>query len=127
MDYYGFYIGEEFEAYKYLGAHLNADGVTFRTFAPNAVKISVIGEFNSWTETPMNKVYDGNFWECSISGAKSGDMYKYRIYKKDGTFTDHCDPYGFYAELRPNTASRVFDLGKYNIRANAVLPGMISW
>ncbi len=113
MDYYGFYIGEEFEAYKYLGAHLNADGVIFRTFAPNAVKISVIGEFNSWTETPMNKVYDGNFWECSISGAKSGDMYKYRIYKKDGTFTDHCDPYGFYSELRPNTASRVFDLGKY--------------
>ncbi len=82
MDYYGFYIGEEFEAYKYLGAHLNADGVTFRTFAPNAVKISVIGEFNSWTETPMNKVYDGNFWECSITGAKSGDMYKYRIYKR---------------------------------------------
>ena len=116
MDYYGFYIGEEFQAYKYLGAHLNDNGVTFRTFAPNAVKISVIGEFNSWTETPMNKVYDGNFWECSISGAKSGDMYKYRIYKKDGTFTDHCDPYGFYAELRPNTASRVFDLGKYKFK-----------
>ncbi len=116
MDYYGFYIGEEFEAYKYLGAHPTDDGVTFRTFAPNAVKISVIGEFNGWTETPMNKVYDGNFWECSISGAKSGDMYKYRIYKKDGTFTDHCDPYGFYAELRPNTASRVFDLGKYKFK-----------
>ncbi len=116
MDYYGFYIGEEFEAYKYLGAHLNADGVTFRTFAPNAVKISVIGEFNGWAETPMNKVYDGNFWECQISGVKTGDMYKYRIYKKDGTFTDHCDTYGFYAELRPNTASRVFDLGKYKFR-----------
>ena len=75
MDYYGFYIGEEFEAYKYLGAHPDTDGVIFRTFAPNAVKISVIGEFNDWTETPMNKVYDGNFWECSIFGAKSGDIY----------------------------------------------------
>ena len=113
MDYYGFYIGEEFQAYKYLGAHLNGNGVTFRTFAPNAVKISVIGEFNGWTETPMNKVYDGNFWECSVASARSGDMYKYRIYKKDGTFTDHCDPYGFYSELRPHTASRVFDLGEY--------------
>lgn len=116
MDYYGFYIGEEFEAYKYLGAHTTSDGVIFQTFAPNAVKISVIGEFNGWTEIPMNRVYDGNFWECSISGAKSGDMYKYRIYKKDGTFTDHCDPYGFYAELRPNTASKVFDLGKYKFK-----------
>ncbi len=113
MDYYGFYIGEEFEAYKYLGAHLEGDGVTFRTFAPNAVGISVIGEFNGWTETPMNRIYDGNFWECRIAGAGTGDMYKYRIYKKDGTFTDHSDPYGFFAELRPNTASRVFELGGY--------------
>ena len=113
MDFYGFYIGEEFEAYRYLGVHITAEGTIFRTFAPNAERISVIGEFNGWTETPMNKVYDGNFWECSISGAKSGDMYKYRIYKKDGTFTDHCDPYGYYAELRPNNASRIFDIGRY--------------
>lgn len=108
MDYYGFYTGTEFEAYKYLGAHCYDDRTVFRTFAPGAERISVIGEFSGWNETPMYKVGDGNFWECCISGAKSGDMYKYRIYKRGGTVTDHCDPYGYYAELRPGTASKIF-------------------
>ena len=63
MDLLGFYLGEEFEAYRYLGAQLTEGGVCFRTFAPEAVKISVIGEFNGWTETQMQKIYDGNFWE----------------------------------------------------------------
>ena len=113
MDTYGFYTGTEFEAYRYMGAHCTADGTVFRTFAPSAEKISVIGEFNNWTETPMNKISDGNFWECVIKNAVHCQLYKYRIYKQDGTFTDHCDPYGFYAELRPNTASRIFDLDRY--------------
>lgn len=114
MDYYGFYTGEEFEAYNYLGAHCTDNGVIFRTFAPAAKGITVIGEWNGWEEIPMHKAYDGNFWECEIPAAKSGQMYKYRIYKRDGTFTDHSDPYGFSAELRPNTASKIFDLSKYS-------------
>ncbi len=61
MDFYDFYISNEFEAYKYLGAHFATGTTTFRTFAPKAIRIAVIGEFNGWTETPMNKVYDGNF------------------------------------------------------------------
>ena len=113
MNHYSFYMGKEFEAYKYLGAHCLPEGTVFRTFAPAAEKISVIGEFNCWTETPMAKIYDGNFWECTISEASHGHMYKYRIYKQDGTFTDHCDPYGFYTELRPNTASRIFDMDRF--------------
>lgn len=108
MDFYGFYTGEEFQAYKYLGAHFEDGKTMFRTFAPNAEKISVIGEFNGWTETPMKKVYDGNFWECTVKNAQPLQMYKYRIYKKNGAVTDHCDPYGFYAELRPNNASKIF-------------------
>lgn len=113
MDFYGFYIGQEFEAYKYLGGHLAPDGAVFRTFAPSAARISVIGEFNGWNETPMKKVHDGNFWECYIDGAKAGQMYKYRIYKRDGSFIDHCDPYGFYAEKRPDTPSKLFNLWNY--------------
>ena len=66
MDYYGFYTGQEFTAYAYLGAHLEAGGTVFRTFAPSASRVSVIGEFNGWKETPMKKVYDGNFWECHV-------------------------------------------------------------
>ncbi|MBQ8965435.1 1,4-alpha-glucan branching protein GlgB [Ruminococcus sp.] len=107
MDFYEFYMGNEFEAYRYLGAHFAGGTTTFRTFAPKASKISVIGEFNGWVETPMNKVYDGNFWECVIPHTQEGQMYKYRIYKADGTYIDHCDPYAFYSELRPGNASRI--------------------
>ncbi len=108
MDFYGFYTGEEFQAYKYLGAHFENGKTVFRTFAPNAEKISVIGKFNDWNEIPMSKVYDGNFWECAVENAQPFQMYKYRIYKKNGAVIDHCDPYGFYAELRPNNASIIF-------------------
>lgn len=110
MDFYNFYMGNEFEAYRYLGAHFAGGTTTFRTFAPKANKIAVIGEFNGWTETPMNKVYDSNFWECTIPHTQEGQMYKYRIYKADGTYIDHADPYAFYSELRPGNASRITKL-----------------
>lgn len=113
MDFYGFYTGQEFEAYTYLGAHLEGDGVVFRTFAPNAFQISVIGDFNQWQETLMKKVYDGNFWECHVKNAGQGMKYKYRIYDKNGHFLDHCDPYAFYSDLRPETASIIYGLSNY--------------
>ena len=119
MDFYGFYTGKIFDAYKYLGAHINrgksgkAEEVVFRTFAPSASRISVIGEFNGWTETPMEKVHDGNFWELISKEAKPGMMYKYRIYDREGNCIDHCDPYGYGMELRPNTASIIRDMDAY--------------
>ncbi len=113
MDFYGFYTGKEFEAYRFLGAHACERGTVFRTFAPNAERISVIGEFNNWQETPMQKVHDGNFWECWIENAEKGMLYKYKIYARGGQVIDHCDPYGFYAELRPNTASVIFDSAEF--------------
>ena len=128
MDFYGFYTGKIFDAYKYLGAHVirnTASGskgkdreaqVTFRTFAPSASRVSVIGEFNGWTDTPMEKVHDGNFWELTSKDAKPGMMYKYRIYDRAGNFIDHCDPYGYGMELRPNTASIIRDPDTYRFR-----------
>ncbi len=110
MDFYGFYTGKSFDAYQYLGAHSEHGGVTFRTFAPLASRISVIGEFNGWQETPMQKAHDGNFWECHIENAAFGMMYKYRIYDRNGQCADHCDPYGHEMELRPNCASYICDL-----------------
>ena len=53
MDFYGFYTGKIFDAYKYLGAHVEEKGVTFRTFAPSASRITLIGEFNDWQEWGM--------------------------------------------------------------------------
>lgn len=116
MDMYGFYTGKIFDAYEYLGCHLEQDGAVFRVFAPAAVQISVIGEFNAWQETGMEKIYDGNFWECRIPGVKEGMMYKYRIYNRSGKWIDHCDPYGYGMELRPHNASIVRDMKKYHFQ-----------
>ena len=116
MDMYGFYTGKIFDAYEYLGCHWQEKVTTFRVFAPAAEKVAVIGEFNDWTETLMQKVYDGNFWECKIEGVQTGMMYKYRIYRRDGRYIDHCDPYGYGMELRPQNASIVRDLSAYQFK-----------
>lgn len=114
MDFYGFYTGKIFDAYSWLGAHVEPiRGVSFRTFAPGASRIALIGEFNNWEEWDLNRVHDGNFWELYVKDAKPGQMYKYRIYAQDGSCTDHCDPYGFGMELRPNSASIIRDLSIY--------------
>lgn len=113
MDMYGFYSGKVFDAYKYLGAHVKENEVTFRTFAPNAKKIELIGEFNDWNGIEMKRADDDNFFECTIENAKPGMLYKYKIYNKNGRCVDHCDPYGFGMEVRPNTASIIRDLDEY--------------
>lgn len=67
----------------------------------------------------MNRVYDGNFWERYVDSVKPGSMYKYRIYEKSGSCVDHCDPYGFGMELRPNSASIVRDMNSYQFHDSA--------
>lgn len=116
MDYYGFYTGKIFDAYKYLGAHIQEDGTVFRTFAPAASRITVIGEFNNWQEWDMNRIADGNFWELTVPGAKKGMMYKYCIYNRSGNRVEHCDPYGFGMELRPGFASIIRDPKIYSFQ-----------
>ncbi|MBO5265002.1 MAG: 1,4-alpha-glucan branching protein GlgB [Ruminococcus sp.] len=112
MELYDFYTGKSFDAYEFMGAHVKEYGVEFCTFAPGAERISLIGEFSDWNEIPMNKAYDGNFYTCTVPDALEGQMYKYKIYYKGGC-TDHCDPYGYGMELRPNSASIIRDLKKY--------------
>ena len=119
MDFHGFYTGKIFDAYQYLGAHITDAGVVFRTFAPGAQKVSLIGECSQWREYDMNRVYDGNFWERYVDSVSAGSMYKYRIYEKNGGCMDHCDPYGFGMELRPNSASIVRDLNSYQFHDSA--------
>ena len=110
MDFQKFYIGEEFSAYAFLGAHSLDKGFVFRVYAPAAIKVSVIGEFTDWKEVPMRKIYDGQFWEADAPYAKEKQLYKYRIYKINGSYIDHVDPYAFWSEKRPGTASVLYDL-----------------
>lgn len=113
MDFNNFYTGQVFDAYNYLGAHIEKNGVVFRTFAPAANNVSVIGSFNDWQPHNMSRIHNGHFFECFIENAKPGDMYKFRITASNGTI-DHCDPYGFGMELRPDNASIIRDLDEYS-------------
>ncbi len=110
MDMYGFYTGKEFTSHEYLGSHIVTDGVVFRTFAPNAGKVSLLLDD---VEIEMKSIYDGNFYEITVPDAKVGQHYEYRIYFPNGSYQDHADPYGFQMELRPNHKSIICDLGDY--------------
>lgn len=122
MDIYEFYSGRSFDAYRELGAHVKKEvagkktvvsGVEFVTYAPNALGINVIGEFNDWNETVMERCYDGSFFKVFVPEARPGMMYKYKIYHRDGSSMEHCDPYGFGMELRPAFASIIRDMDTY--------------
>ena len=122
MDIYEFYSGRSFDAYRELGAHVKKEvtgkktvvsGVEFVTYAPNALGVNVIGEFNNWNETVMERCYDGSFFKVFVPEARPGMMYKYKIYHRDGSSMEHCDPYGFGMELRPAFASIIRDMDTY--------------
>ena len=122
MDIYEFYSGRSFDAYRELGAHVKKEvtgkktvvsGVEFVTYAPNALGVNVIGEFNDWNETGMERCYDGSFFKVFVPEARPGMMYKYKIYHRDGSSMEHCDPYGFGMELRPAFASIIRDMDTY--------------
>ena len=111
MNLQQFYNGNEWNVYEYFGAHITENGVEFRVYAPKAKRVTIIGEFNSWYDTPMSCQGRGGIYSVYIPGAKEGQMYKYRIYHHNGSVTDKADPYGFGMELRPCSASiiRRFD------------------
>lgn len=113
MDIYAFYKGESFSAYEYLGAHITEKGTLFRTYAPNSLKVSLVGDFSGWEDVPMECTVDGKFYELLLPDAKEGDRYKYRIYDRKGAFIDHCDPYGFGMEVRPGTCSVIRDISGF--------------
>lgn len=108
-----FYDGKAFDCYKFFGAHIVDGGVIFRTYAPAAKGAAVFGEFSDWETVSMTQDGKSGVYSVLIPTAKAGQMYKYRIYREDGGYTDHCDPYGFGMELRPNWASIIVDMDKF--------------
>ena len=111
MKLYDFYTGKAFDAYQWLGGHVTEEGAVFRTFAPSAQGISLLIQGK---ELPMEKIADGNFYQLALRGIRAGEAYEYRVYAQNGGFQDHCDPFGFGMELRPNHRSILRDLGEYS-------------
>ena len=106
------------DAYTFLGAHPDQvngqDGYRFRVWAPNAVSVSLMGNFNDWDpeNCPMQHI-EGGIWEVFQPGMQRYDIYKYAIHTKDGRLLAKADPYAFHAETRPNTASKIYDISGY--------------
>ena len=113
---YLFYQGKNYEAYKFFGVHSGKKGrskiFTFRVWAPTAVSVSVVGDFNNWDRScnPMTRIADG-VWEAQISKLKQFDAYKYSIETADGRILMKADPYAAHFETRPGTASKIYESG----------------
>ncbi len=118
-DQYVFGQGTHYEIYKKLGAHFckkgKKDGVFFAVWAPNAREVYVIGEFNDWNEgaAPMERLGEGGIFATFVEGVAEGQMYKYVLVLPDGRRLYKADPYANYAEMRPGTASKVYDLNHF--------------
>ncbi|RMF42756.1 MAG: 1,4-alpha-glucan branching protein GlgB [Planctomycetota bacterium] len=119
FDLYLFGEGRNWRLYEKLGAHPRVvdgvPGVNFAVWAPNAESVQVIGDFNQWngTQHPMRKHIPSGVWELFIPRAKIGEKYKFRVRRVGGQTVDKSDPFGFYSELPPRTASVVADLDTY--------------
>jgi 1,4-alpha-glucan branching enzyme len=116
-DLYLFNEGSHLRLYEKLGAHLmsaaGVEGTYFAVFAPNAVAVTVIGDFNGWNKTshPLNARGNSGIWEGFIPAVRIGEHYKYHIVSRYGGYeVDKADPFAFTSELPPRTASIVWDL-----------------
>ena len=111
---YLFHEGSNAQAYSYFGAHRkNADTVVFRVWAPHAVRVSVVGDFNDWSDDAdkMQLVPQSDgVWEAQVKGVKLYDAYKYHIFSKNGVETMKADPYGVHMETRPGTATKYYEI-----------------
>ena len=114
-----FNAGICYDIYEKLGSHPmtvnGVEGVLFAVWAPNAMRVSVVGDFNSWKpgSHPMRKVDGDSVWELFIPGMKEYDVYKYCVTTRSGDLVYKADPYAFHAETRPSNGSKVYDLNGF--------------
>ena len=110
---YLFNQGQYFHSYRIFGAHPVEGGVRFTVWCPEVKSVGVIGSFNDWTPQYLTPRGSTGVYSGIIPEAKPGDLYKYRITTAAGETFDKADPYAFWAEVRPGTASRIARLDGY--------------
>ncbi len=121
-DKYLFNKGTHYNIYEKLGAHPTTidgvKGVMFRVWAPNARRVSVIGDFNAWDGRvhQMRILDQSGIWELFIPGLKKGEIYKFEIRTKEMSTLEKSDPYQLFGELRPKSASVVWEVDDYQWR-----------
>ncbi|MGL4799246.1 MAG: 1,4-alpha-glucan branching protein GlgB [Cellulosilyticaceae bacterium] len=119
LDLYLFGEGTDYEIHHKLGAHEvtreGVQGIQFAVWAPNAKRVSVIGEFNFWDgmRGQMRLLESNGIWELFVPGVQIGSLYKYEIKTKDNVILYKADPYASFSELRPGKASRVWSDASY--------------
>ncbi len=119
MATYLFHEGTNFKAYEYMGAHkineAGKDMYVFRTWAPNAETVFIAGDFNSWqADMPMKKITDQGIWEIKVKAEIFEENFKYKyIVKSSAGEIYKADPYAFYSEHAPNTASVFYDISGF--------------
>ncbi|MGQ9474193.1 MAG: 1,4-alpha-glucan branching protein GlgB, partial [Candidatus Caldatribacteriaceae bacterium] len=116
LDLHLFNEGTHHYAYMKLGAHLvtleDVKGTHFAVWAPNALRVSVVGDFNDWDGRihGMRPLHNSGIWEIFLPGIEENALYKFEIKTKEGRLLLKSDPYGFFFEIRPKTASVVYSL-----------------
>ncbi|MCL2399548.1 MAG: 1,4-alpha-glucan branching protein GlgB [Defluviitaleaceae bacterium] len=119
LDLHLFGNGTHYEIFNKLGAHpMTVDGVAgvhFAVWAPNARRVSVVGDFNSWhgLRHPMRILQRSGIWEIFIPGIGAGDNYKFEVKALNNNIQLKSDPYSNFNELRPGSASIVYDIDRY--------------
>ncbi len=119
MDLYLFNEGNHYDVYDKLGAHIveldGVRGVTFAVWAPNAQRVSVVGDFNQWDgrRNPMRKLLNAGVWEIFIPGLGEGAHYKFEVKGAHGSIVLKSDPFAFFSQNGIETSSLVFDIKRY--------------
>ncbi len=119
MDAYLFNAGRHYELYKVLGANYRVEegikGVLFSVWAPNALAVSLVGNFNQWDGriNPMRSMGSSGIWELFVPGMQEESRYKFEVRTKEGKLQIKSDPFAHFAENRPSNASVVANVDGY--------------
>ena len=112
-----FHAGTLTDGWRWFGSHPDtkngAEGWTFRVWAPHAQDVSVVGDFNNWTNGAHPLTRNGEVWEGFIPGLQEYASYKYAVKGPDGETRLKTDPYAFHCETRPATAGKLYDIADF--------------